>query len=90
MDVWASLGAGRLAEEGLTWTTARTFHRGRELFSYRLPDAGSALPPFVAQVTAGYAESRQVVEVFSANMVVSFNLTGNKANRRGLVCGQRP
>ncbi|OXM69951.1 FAD-dependent monooxygenase [Amycolatopsis vastitatis] len=47
LDVWAALGAGCLAEEGLTWTTARTFHRGRELFSYRLPDAGSALPPFV-------------------------------------------
>ncbi|MDT7802077.1 MAG: 3-(3-hydroxy-phenyl)propionate hydroxylase [Actinomycetota bacterium] len=47
LDVWASLGAGCLAEEGLTWTTARTFHRDRELFSYRLPDAGSALPPFV-------------------------------------------
>jgi pentachlorophenol monooxygenase/3-(3-hydroxy-phenyl)propionate hydroxylase len=47
LDVWASLGAGCLAEEGLTWTTARTFHRDRELFAYRLPDAGSALPPFV-------------------------------------------
>ncbi|MDQ7807053.1 FAD-dependent monooxygenase [Amycolatopsis sp. A133] len=47
LDVWASLGAGCLAEEGLTWTTARTFHRDRELFSYRLPGAGSALPPFV-------------------------------------------
>ncbi|MEV4051784.1 FAD-dependent monooxygenase [Amycolatopsis sp. NPDC049688] len=47
LDVWASLGAGCLAEEGLTWTTARTFHRDRELFSLTLPDAGSALPPFV-------------------------------------------
>ncbi|WP_328454386.1 FAD-dependent monooxygenase [Amycolatopsis sp. NBC_00438] len=47
LDVWASLGAGCLAEEGLTWTTARTFHRDRELFSLTLPDGGSALPPFV-------------------------------------------
>ncbi|HET6711209.1 FAD-dependent monooxygenase, partial [Amycolatopsis sp.] len=47
LDVWAWLGAGCLAEEGLTWTTARTFHRDRELFAHRLPDAGSALPPFV-------------------------------------------
>lgn len=47
LDVWASLGAGRLAEEGLTWTTARTFHREAELFSLKLPDGGSALPPFV-------------------------------------------
>jgi 3-(3-hydroxy-phenyl)propionate hydroxylase len=47
LDVWASLGAGCLAEEGLTWTTARTFHREAELFSLKLPDGGSALPPFV-------------------------------------------
>ncbi|SFW80498.1 FAD-dependent monooxygenase [Amycolatopsis australiensis] len=47
LDVWASLGAGCLAEEGLTWTIARTFHRARELFALELPDAGSALPPFV-------------------------------------------
>ncbi|MGW3992053.1 FAD-dependent monooxygenase [Amycolatopsis sp. NPDC004772] len=47
LDVWASLGAGCLAEEGLTWTTSRTFHRDGELFSLTLPDGGSALPPFV-------------------------------------------
>ncbi|MCR6489302.1 FAD-dependent monooxygenase [Amycolatopsis sp. OK19-0408] len=47
LDVWASLGAGCLAEEGLTWTTARTFHHDTELFSLKLPDGGSALPPFV-------------------------------------------
>ncbi|MEU0538036.1 FAD-dependent monooxygenase [Amycolatopsis tolypomycina] len=47
LDVWAWLGAGCLTEEGLTWTAARTFHRDRELFAHRLPDAGSALPPFV-------------------------------------------
>ncbi|WP_370962725.1 FAD-dependent monooxygenase [Amycolatopsis sp. cg9] len=47
LDVWASLGAGCLAEEGLTWTTARTFHRETELFSLKLRDGGSALPPFV-------------------------------------------
>ncbi|WP_329048078.1 FAD-dependent monooxygenase [Amycolatopsis sp. NBC_01488] len=47
LDVWASLGAGCLAEEGLTWTIARTFHRDTELFSLKLPDGGSALPPFV-------------------------------------------
>ena len=47
LDVWASLGAGRLVTEGLTWTTARTFHRDTELFSLELPDGGSALPQFV-------------------------------------------
>ncbi|HKN51240.1 MAG TPA: FAD-dependent monooxygenase [Amycolatopsis sp.] len=48
LDVWAWAGAACLAEEGLTWTMARTFHRDRELFSYRLPEGGDArLPPFV-------------------------------------------
>ncbi|MFI6575984.1 FAD-dependent monooxygenase [Nocardiopsis sp. NPDC050513] len=48
LDVWDWLGAGTIAEEGLTWDTARTFYRDRELFSVRLPDPGaSPLPPFV-------------------------------------------
>lgn len=49
LDVWAAVGAGaRIAAEGVTWTTARTFHRDRELFSYPLPDPGrSPFPPFV-------------------------------------------
>jgi len=49
LDVWESVGAGRrIAAEGLTWTTARTFHRGHELFAYDLADPGvSAFPPFV-------------------------------------------
>jgi pentachlorophenol monooxygenase/3-(3-hydroxy-phenyl)propionate hydroxylase len=49
LDIWASVGAGdRIAAEGVTWTTARTFHRGRELFAATLPDApGARFPPFV-------------------------------------------
>jgi 3-(3-hydroxy-phenyl)propionate hydroxylase len=49
LDVWDTVGAGRtVAEEGLTWTRARTFYRGRELFCLDLPDSGrSAFPPFV-------------------------------------------
>ncbi|WDZ93499.1 FAD-dependent monooxygenase [Nocardiopsis sp. HUAS JQ3] len=48
LDVWDWLGAGQVAEEGLTWDTARTFYRDSELFSVRLPDPGaSPLPPFV-------------------------------------------
>jgi pentachlorophenol monooxygenase/3-(3-hydroxy-phenyl)propionate hydroxylase len=48
LDVWDWLGAGRIAQEGLTWDTARTFYRDSELFSVRLPDPGaSPLPPFV-------------------------------------------
>src|SRR5690625_735093 len=34
LDVWDSIGAGRIiADEGVTWTTARTFFRGDQLFS---------------------------------------------------------
>lgn len=48
LDVWCSLGAGRIAAEGLTWTTARTFYRDRELHSWSFIDRGaSPLPAFV-------------------------------------------
>ena len=34
LDIWDAVGAGaRIADEGLTWTTARTFYRDRELFT---------------------------------------------------------
>src|SRR6266545_5603244 len=48
LDVWHSVGAGAIAAEGLTWTTARTYYQDRELFSWRFADRGrSPLPPFV-------------------------------------------
>ncbi|GAA4668849.1 MULTISPECIES: FAD-dependent monooxygenase [Amycolatopsis] len=49
LDVWEAVGAGRrIADEGVTWTTARTFHRGTELFSYTFAEPGRpAFPPFV-------------------------------------------
>lgn len=48
LDFWAELGAGRVAQEGLTWSRARTFYRDQELFVVELSDAGrSPFPPFV-------------------------------------------
>lgn len=49
LDVWESVGVGRqLADEGVTWATARTYYKDRELFSITLADAGkSGFPPFV-------------------------------------------
>ena len=49
LDVWDAVGVGRqLADEGVTWTTARTFHRDGELFADRFQDRGrSPFPPFV-------------------------------------------
>jgi len=48
LDLWSCLGGGRVVEEGLTWSRARTFHRDVELFCVELQDSGrSPLPPFV-------------------------------------------
>jgi len=49
LEAWEAVGAGRrIADEGVTWTTARTFYRDTELFSVRFADPGrSAFPPFV-------------------------------------------
>jgi 2-polyprenyl-6-methoxyphenol hydroxylase-like FAD-dependent oxidoreductase len=49
LDVWDAVGVGaEIARRGVTWTTARTFHRDRELFSSSFTDRGqSPFPPFV-------------------------------------------
>src|ERR1700712_5615093 len=49
LDVWDSVGVGaEIARRGVTWTTARTFHRDRELFSFEFADRGrSPFPPFL-------------------------------------------
>jgi len=49
LGAWDAVGAGRrIADEGVTWTTARTFYRDAELFSLTFTDPGrSAFPPFV-------------------------------------------
>jgi pentachlorophenol monooxygenase/3-(3-hydroxy-phenyl)propionate hydroxylase len=48
LDFWAELGARAIADEGLTWSRARTFYRDEGLFVVELSDAGrSPFPPFV-------------------------------------------
>jgi pentachlorophenol monooxygenase/3-(3-hydroxy-phenyl)propionate hydroxylase len=49
LDIWEAVGAGRrIAAEGLTWTTARTFYRDQELFRLTFPSVDRfELPPFV-------------------------------------------
>src|SRR5262252_1118868 len=49
LDAWDAVGAGRrIADEGVTWTTARTFYRDAELFSLTFAgDEGARFPPFV-------------------------------------------
>ncbi len=35
LDVWEACGVGRqLADEGVTWSTARTYYKDRELFQH--------------------------------------------------------
>jgi len=49
LDIWAAVGTGQqIAAEGVTWRTARTYYRDRELFNITLADPGrSPFPPFV-------------------------------------------
>ncbi|GIJ55391.1 FAD-dependent monooxygenase [Virgisporangium aurantiacum] len=48
IDIWDAVGVGRrVAAEGVTWRTARTYHRDRELFAVEFVDSGrSPFPPF--------------------------------------------
>src|SRR5437868_14442624 len=59
LDIWAAVGAGAIAQEGLAWTTARTYYRTRELFSWRFADAGT-LPPCV---NISQSRMEQILEV---------------------------
>jgi 3-(3-hydroxy-phenyl)propionate hydroxylase len=48
IDIWDAVGVGaRIASEGTTWRTARTYYRDRELFAVDFVDSGrSPFPPF--------------------------------------------
>jgi 3-(3-hydroxy-phenyl)propionate hydroxylase len=58
LDIWAACGAGRIAGEGLAWTTARTYYRGRELFSWTF-DGPETLP---ACVNISQARTEQILD----------------------------
>ncbi len=48
LDIWSAVGADKVATEGLTWTTARTFYRDQDLFDWSFVERGhSPLPAFV-------------------------------------------
>lgn len=71
LDVWDHVGAGIIAEEGLTWTRARTFYRDAELYCQGFVDQGhSAFPPFVnisqsrtEEVLDGLIAKQDLIEV---------------------------
>jgi 3-(3-hydroxy-phenyl)propionate hydroxylase len=61
LDIWESVGAGRrIADEGITWTTARTFYRNRELFSYT--NASQGLPAFPPFVNISQSRTEQILD----------------------------
>ncbi len=49
LDIWDSVGVGRqVADEGVTWTTSRTYYRDQQLFCVEFVDRGrSPFPPWV-------------------------------------------
>jgi pentachlorophenol monooxygenase/3-(3-hydroxy-phenyl)propionate hydroxylase len=92
LDVWAAVGAGGVAEEGLTWTTARTYYRDRELLSWSFEREGP-LPPFVnisqartERILDGAIAAQPLVEVRWNHEV-----TGLTQDASGVTvhCGQR-
>lgn len=89
LDVWDSVGAGAIAAEGLTWTTARTYWREQELSSWRFVDRGrSPLPPFV---NISQSRTEQILDDLLAGTVEvrwGHEVTGlaQDADEVGLTC----
>ncbi|MGP3956375.1 FAD-dependent monooxygenase [Nonomuraea sp. 3N208] len=92
LDVWAAVGAGKVAEEGLTWTTARTYYRDRELFSWSFEREGP-MPPFV---NISQARTEQILDEAIAGQPLievrwNHEATGLTQDASGVTvhCGQR-
>ncbi|SEL02578.1 FAD-dependent monooxygenase [Nonomuraea pusilla] len=92
LDVWTAAGAGRIAEEGLTWTTARTYYRDRELFSWSFQGEGP-LPPFV---NISQARTEELLDAAIAGQPLvevrwGHEVTGISQDGRGVTvhCGPR-
>src|SRR3954453_11273216 len=61
LDVWDAVGVGaEVARRGVTWTTARTFHRDRELFSFPFADPGC--PPLLRFGTISQCETEDLLD----------------------------
>ncbi|GAA5106620.1 FAD-dependent monooxygenase [Haloechinothrix salitolerans] len=91
LDIWQAVGIGRqIADEGVTWTTARTFYRDRELFAITLPDPGqSAFPPFVnisqsrvEAVLDGRIAAERLIDVRWGHRVVHIEQTSSTVTVR--------
>ncbi|MEW9549473.1 FAD-dependent monooxygenase [Nonomuraea sp. NPDC050783] len=92
LDIWAAAGAGAIAEEGVTWTTARTYYRDRELLSWSFEREGP-LPPFV---NLSQARTEQILDAAAAGQPLvevrwGHEVTGIEQDASGVSvrCGRR-
>ncbi|WP_433431237.1 FAD-dependent monooxygenase [Nonomuraea sp. CA-141351] len=92
LDIWAAAGAGKIADEGLAWTTARTYYRDRELFSWEFEREGP-LPPCV---NISQTRTEQILdEAIAAQPLIevrwNHEVTGLTQDGSGVTvqCGQR-
>ncbi|MEV4072939.1 FAD-dependent monooxygenase [Nonomuraea fuscirosea] len=92
LDIWAAAGAGKVAEEGLAWTTARTYYRDRELFSWTFEREG----PLPACVNISQTRTEQILdEAIAAQPLIEVRweheVTGLTQDATGVTvrCGQR-
>ncbi|MGW0195166.1 FAD-dependent monooxygenase [Nonomuraea sp. NPDC003201] len=92
LDIWTAAGAGKIAEEGLAWTTARTYYRDRELFSWSFEREG----PLPACVNISQTRTEQILdEAIAAQPLIEVRwdheVTGLDQDPSGVTvrCGQR-
>jgi 3-(3-hydroxy-phenyl)propionate hydroxylase len=92
LDIWTAAGAGRVAEEGLAWTTARTYYRGEELFSWTFAGPG----PLPACVNISQTRTEEILDAAIARRPLvevrwGHRVTGLEQDGRGVTvrCGER-
>ncbi|MEO3869026.1 FAD-dependent monooxygenase [Nonomuraea sp. B12E4] len=93
LDIWAAAGAGKVAVEGLAWTTARTYYRGKELFSWTF----ECEEPLPACVNISQARTEQLLDEAAAAQPLievrwGHQVTGLTQDAACVTvhCGQRP
>jgi 3-(3-hydroxy-phenyl)propionate hydroxylase len=61
IDIWDAVGVGRrIADEGVTWRTARTYHRSSELFAVEFVD--SSRSPFPAFANLSQTRTEELLD----------------------------
>jgi 3-(3-hydroxy-phenyl)propionate hydroxylase len=88
LDIWDSVGAGAtIAGEGVTWRTARTYYRDRELFTVDFVDSGrSPFPPFanVSQARTEELLDERIAEQPLIDVRWNHHVTGIEQDEAGV------